>query len=116
MVFCQPRHSVLQRVRRAWLFSSFSSFNCSFPLSKALLKAFDDSDKAPVCVPNSRRTRSPLRRAQKKSQGWSPALLYSFVLDVSITLHWSLPSCLRCSDNNIVSLISFRRLKSLHPG
>jgi hypothetical protein len=38
------------------------------------------------------------------------------LLDVALTLHWSLPSCLGCSDHIIVSFISFVRLKSLHPG
>jgi hypothetical protein len=37
------------------------------------------------------------------------------LLDVALALHWSLPSCLGCSDNTIVSLISFWELKCLHP-
>jgi hypothetical protein len=36
------------------------------------------------------------------------------VLGVALTLHWSLPSYLRCSDNSIVSSISFSELRSLH--
>src|SRR5215212_12031077 len=82
-----------------------------------------DSDRGLLLVANSSSTHHPRgpwkpkrHEGTKKGRGWSPALLYSLVLNVALTIHRSLPSCLRCSDNTIVSPISFRGLNSLHPG